>query len=96
VQIWSQKLSDSPQLVLYTGSLCHLCNQAREVLYGALPDTLRFTEITIDEDLALKNTYGFRIPVFAVRNSNGAVLLEKDWPFTAGQVKKIISDYCEN
>jgi hypothetical protein len=85
-------LPDDHQLILYTGTLCHLCNDAKTILYGALPANIHFEESNIDEEPDKKNTYGCRIPVFVVKNGAGKTVAEKDWPFTPGQIKKMLRD----
>ena len=73
-------------LTLYTGPRCHLCDQAKSLIYPVLQGTdwiLQEINITGDEDL--KDRYGIRIPVMAVPDGR-----EKGWPFTQGQVKQLI------
>jgi len=73
-------------LTLYTGPNCHLCDQAKSLIYSVLQGTdwvLQEINITDDEDL--KERYGIRIPVMAVPDGR-----EKGWPFTQGQVKQLI------
>jgi glutaredoxin len=53
---------------------CHLCDQALDLLAQAgFPD---FTSVWIDDDDALEERYGARVPV--LRRSDG---VELDWPF---------------
>jgi len=73
-------------LTLYTGPNCHLCDQAKSLIYPVLQGTgwtLQEVDITNDEDL--KERYGIRIPVMAVSDGR-----EKGWPFTSGQVKQLL------
>ena len=86
-------------LTLYTGPNCHLCEQARSLIYSVLQSTefqgtdwvLQEVNISdssneIDGDSkSLKERYGLRIPVIVT--PDGA---EKGWPFTAGQVKRLL------
>lgn len=53
---------------------CHLCDQALDLLAQAgFPD---FASVWIDDDDALEERYGARVPV--LRRSDG---VELDWPF---------------
>ncbi len=55
-------------VVLYTRSICPLCDEAREVLAEYrrwLPATI---EVDIDQDAALKEVYGESIPVVVIDN----------------------------
>jgi hypothetical protein len=73
-------------LILYGGSGCHLCDQARALIYPLLPGEWRLREIDVREDPGLDALYGLRIPVIAVEG--GA---EKGWPFSAGQVRRLMA-----
>ena len=64
-------------LTLFTRPDCHLCEDAKEILAEVAPQT-RLREVDIEDDLALIQAYGVRIPVF--RKENGA---ELGWPFDA-------------
>jgi hypothetical protein len=77
--------------VLYTAPLCHLCDQARQVVYGVLPSAASIEEVDIHSDPALKDNYGLRIPVFAILDDRGQVIAEKGWPFTAGQLRRLVA-----
>lgn len=73
-------------LTLYTGPNCHLCDQAKDVLYPVLQEMgWRLEEINIADSDLLKQQYGLRIPVVATENGD-----EKGWPFSAGQVKRLM------
>jgi glutaredoxin len=74
-------------LTIYTGTNCHLCDQAKSLIYPVLQEagwTLK--EINIDDHDDLKQRYGIRIPVMAAPDGK-----EKGWPFTQGQVKQLIA-----
>lgn len=74
-------------LTLYTGPHCHLCDQAKSIIYPILQESgWRLQEVNIADDESLKEIYGVRIPVIA--NSVGE---EKGWPFSSGQVKRLMS-----
>ena len=73
-------------LTLYTGPHCHLCDQAKSIIYPIIQEMgWRLHEVNIADDESLKEIYGVRIPVIA--NSMGE---EKGWPFSAGQVKLLL------
>jgi len=77
-------------LTLYTGPNCHLCDQAKGLIYPVLQGTnwtLQEVDISNNEDL--KERYGTRIPVMAVFDGEEGGR-EKGWPFTPGQVKQLI------
>lgn len=71
-------------LVLYQRDDCHLCDLALEVLATAhAPD---FDSVFIDDDEALEERYGLRVPVLR----NDATGAELDWPFDADRVRKLV------
>ena len=73
-------------VTLYTGPHCHLCEQAKTVLYPLLSERqLQLVEINIQESDDLKERYGIRIPVVALANGQ-----EKGWPFTASQIRRML------
>ncbi len=68
---------------LYSTLGCHLCEQAKAVLWPVLSHyQLRLQEIDIAEDDALIERYGVRIPVLGVANQSA----ELNWPFDSQQV----------
>jgi glutaredoxin len=71
---------------LYTGPNCHLCEQAKAVLYPLLTERgLRLVEVNIYQDTELQEKYAIRIPVVALANGE-----EKGWPFTAAQIGRLL------
>ena len=71
-------------LVLYQRDDCHLCDLALEVLAMArVPD---FDSVFIDEDEALEERYGVRVPVLR----NDATGAELDWPFDIERVHTLL------
>lgn len=72
-------------ITLYTGTGCHLCDQAREIL-DAVVGPEAYTVVNISGNEALMTEYGIRIPV--VKNARGK---EKGWPFSAGQIKRLVA-----
>ncbi|MFA5630754.1 MAG: glutaredoxin family protein [Porticoccaceae bacterium] len=80
------------RLVLYVGDFCPLCDEARDRVCQVMPAGLEFREIVIDGDPVLKSAYGVRIPVLAVIDDKGVLLAEKGWPFSAGQVRRMLAE----
>ena len=78
------------RVLLCTGSLCPLCDEARDLVYSLLPQGIALEEINIDEDPQLREQYGHRIPVLALIDG-GDVVAEKAWPFSPGQVKRLVA-----
>lgn len=72
-------------LILYQRDSCHLCDQALEVLAQArVPD---FESIFIDDDDALEQRYGVRVPVL----HNAADGRELDWPFDPQRLRAFLA-----
>ena len=79
----------SIKVVLYTGSHCHLCDQAKALIYPLLTEYMAtLQEVNIAGDPELQATYGTRIPVIQFPDGE-----EKGWPFTAGQVRKMFASF---
>jgi glutaredoxin len=73
------------QLIIYTGPNCHLCEQAKALLYPLMLERgLTLVEVDIHTDAELQQKYGIRIPVVL---ANGQ---EKGWPFTAAQIGRLL------
>ena len=71
-------------LVLYQRDDCHLCDLALEVLARArVPE---FESVFIDDDEALEERYGVRVPV--LRNDDTGA--ELDWPFDGGRLQAFL------
>ena len=74
------------QLIIYTGPRCHLCDQAKGLLYPLLAEKgWRLVEMDISSDAALQAQYGTRIPVVVTADGR-----EKGWPFTAAQIARML------
>ena len=55
------------QVILYTRPGCHLCEEAKEEMLAAgCADTYTLEEINIETDPALKERYGWEIPVVLI------------------------------
>ena len=71
-------------LILYQRDDCHLCDLALEVLARArVPE---FESMFIDNDEALEERYGVRVPV--LRNDDTGA--ELDWPFDGGRLQAFL------
>lgn len=68
-------------LILYQRDDCHLCDLAMSVLAAArIPE---FESIFIDDDDALEDRYGLRVPVLR-DTTNGC---ELEWPFDVAAIR---------
>jgi len=71
-------------LILYQRDYCHLCDQAMAVLAEAhAPD---FDSVWVDDEAALVQLYGTRLPVLRDRRDGR----ELDWPFDAVAVRAFL------
>ena len=60
-------MSTAPRVTLYTRPGCHLCDDARAVVASVCADLgEEWTEVSIDDDPALREEYGEEIPVTLV------------------------------
>ena len=67
------------KVILYSTAGCHLCEQAKQILWPlAVQYQLRFVEVDVADDDALMSRYGIRIPVLASPASER----ELNWPFS--------------
>ncbi len=74
-------------LTLYTGTGCHLCDRAKTLLKPLTAELgWQLREICITGDSGLQHLYGTRIPVIATADGR-----ERGWPFTRGQIKKLLA-----
>ncbi|MHA6204545.1 glutaredoxin family protein [Dyella soli] len=75
----------STRYVLYQRDYCHLCDQALAVMAEALaPD---FDSVWVDDDAALEDRYGVRVPVLRDMQDGR----ELDWPFDAAAVRSFLA-----
>lgn len=75
------------KITLITGPNCHLCDQAKALLYPLLEaKNIQLNELNIKDDKTLFEQYSLRIPVIIF--SDGS---EKGWPFTAAQIARYIN-----
>ena len=69
------------RLILFQRDDCKLCDEALALLAAArVPD---FESVWIDDDRALEQRYGTRVPVLREEASGR----ELDWPFDAAMLK---------
>jgi len=73
-------------ITLVTGPRCHLCEQAKAILYPLIEARqIQLKERSIEEDQALTDLYALRIPVLLLPDGR-----EKGWPFTAAQISRML------
>jgi len=70
-----------PDLLLYTTSGCHLCEQAERLIQQ---QTIAFRAVEIADDAQLLEEYGVRIPVLRRRETGQ----ELSWPFDADALQR--------
>ncbi|MGB2172355.1 MAG: glutaredoxin family protein [Porticoccaceae bacterium] len=76
----------SKEITLISGPNCHLCDQAKVMLFPLLEaKNIRLNELNVRDDIALFEQYGLRIPVVIFADGS-----EKGWPFTAAQIARMI------
>lgn len=73
-------------LTLYTRPDCHLCDDAEELLCSVAPEFV-LVKVDIEDDLALLERYGLKIPVLQ-RSGDAAELA---WPFDAAGLRRFLS-----
>lgn len=71
-------------LILYQRDDCHLCDLALEVLAQARAP--EFDSVFIDEDEALEERYGTRVPVLRDEGRGH----ELEWPFDAARLQDFL------
>jgi hypothetical protein len=71
-------MSGMYQLLRYSRSDCHLCDEALSLIGNVAPD-IELEIVDIEPDLALLTRYGTRVPVLHLPGSD----LELNWPFDA-------------
>jgi hypothetical protein len=74
------------RLILFQRDDCKLCDEALALLAAArVPD---FESVWIDDDGALEDRYGTRVPVLRDEASDR----ELDWPFDAESLRDFCAD----
>lgn len=77
------------KIYLYSTVGCHLCEQAKVILWPLLLQyQFRLVEVDIAESDELIEQYGTRIPVLNL-NSHSS---ELNWPFTPQDVDKLFTE----
>lgn len=75
----------SNTLILYTTSGCHLCEQAKDIIWPLIGSTQwQLLEVDIAETDELVERYGLRIPVVATQKA------ELGWPFDGAQLARLL------
>lgn len=63
-------MKNKAQVLFYTRPGCHLCEEARrEILAADCADQYVLEEVNIDDDPALKELYGWEIPVITINGT---------------------------
>lgn len=77
------------QLILFTTSHCHLCEQAETILMDLKAEhAINWIAVEISNDDHLTDLYGIRIPVIKCIDNQ----TELNWPFSANDILKLIMD----
>lgn len=77
------------KITLISGPNCHLCDQAKDILYPLLEaKNIQLEEQNVADSTALFEQYGLRIPVVLFPDGS-----DKGWPFTAAQIARTIDKY---
>ena len=66
------------EVILYSRPDCHLCDEAEDLLSRVAPERA-VRVVDIEDDLALIERYGLRVPVLRLEASGQ----ELGWPFDA-------------
>ena len=73
------------RFLLFQRDDCQLCDEALALLAAARAP--EFESVFIDEDEALEQRYGMRVPVLR----DGRSGMELDWPFDEAQLRAFLS-----
>ena len=74
------------QITLVTGPHCHLCEQAKAILYPLLEERhMQLLEVSIEDNQKYSDAYRLRIPLVLFSDRR-----EKGWPFTAAQIARML------
>ncbi len=73
------------QFILYGTQACHLCEQARDLIWPLLREGDVLQEVDIVEDDGLVALYGIRIPVLKAEHSG----VELNWPFSSEDIQAL-------
>lgn len=79
-------------IILYGTVACHLCEQAKEILWPLVERfSLRLEEVDIAESDELLERYGLRIPVVKL----STVKQTLDWPFDPAQLEAYLGGHLQ-
>jgi hypothetical protein len=77
----------SVNLILYTTSHCHLCEQAELLLrVSSRSNDITWASVEISDKTELLERYAIKIPVLKRMDND----LEITWPFTAHEISNLI------
>jgi hypothetical protein len=74
------------ELILYSTSACHLCEQALALMQPLLGEAVQVREVDISGSDELFQCYGTTIPVLRAPSTGR----ELNWPFTAAEVLRFL------
>jgi hypothetical protein len=74
------------ELILYSTSACHLCEQALALMQPLLGEAVQVREVDISHSEELFQRYGTTIPVLRAPSAGR----ELNWPFTAAEVVQFL------
>ena len=80
--------AETPRLILYSTSACHLCEQALALLQPWLDTGHSIEEVDISESDELFERYGVLIPVLRRPDTDA----ELNWPFDGDAVAQLLRD----
>ena len=72
--------------ILFTGTDCHLCDVAKQMLRQHSQSALDISEINVKVERDFFHEYGARIPVLKNTDNNA----ELEWPFDEQSLKEFI------
>ncbi|MCV6614705.1 MAG: glutaredoxin family protein [Cellvibrionaceae bacterium] len=82
-------MSEAVHLILYTTAGCHLCEQAKAVMWPLLECWgLGLEELDIADSEDLVERYGTRIPVIRLNKQSA----ELGWPFDGETLERYLRD----
>lgn len=83
------------ELILYTTLGCHLCEQAKDVIWPQLTQCgYRLREVDIADDVALVERYGVRIPVVYRADLDADLGWPFDGPALAQFLQRPVAESC--
>lgn len=75
------------KLILFSGEMCHLCDQAELLIKQVAPqDATAMQKVNVKQDHQLFHLYGARIPVLKRTDTDN----ELGWPFDASELEEFL------